>query len=106
MLRESEIANFLDLIKHITQARNFNSLHSPQKHRKKHRYQETEYDPSESRERKLTRKSQEDFTTKDNSKLETQFEHKMLKITHDIKRKPRSFKATTLSQDVQFASEN
>lgn len=40
MIRESEIANFLDLIKHITQARNFKSVNSSPKAKKQHRYHE------------------------------------------------------------------
>lgn len=39
MLRESEIANFLDLIKHITEARNFKSTSSVPKSKKRDRYE-------------------------------------------------------------------
>ncbi len=40
MIKESEVANFLDLIKHITEARNFKNSQSPFKPKKKNRYEE------------------------------------------------------------------
>lgn len=42
MLRQSEIANFLDLIKHITEARSFKNSNTIPKPKKINRYDESD----------------------------------------------------------------